>query len=126
MTQKVRQQARQGKKRQNSFRSVTKPDWQLKIANERIKTLLKQAELNVNTAYSRRYVELMRKVAMRYTIRLPKSIKRRICKACNSFLIPGENCSVRTNTKQQAVITTCKNCGNISRFPYRKEKAKKF
>src|SRR3989338_5727435 len=108
---------------QRSRKQVKKPDWQAGIAKERIKTLLAQAELNSkNPAYSRRYVELLRKIAMRYTIRLPKSIKRRFCKNCNSFFT-SENSSVRTSPKQQAVIVTCKNCGSVQRFPYRKEKA---
>ncbi len=106
-------------------RQTKKPDWQVRIAKERIKTLFSQAEKSAKESpvYSRRYVELLKKIAMRYTIRLPKSIKRRLCKACNSFLIPGENCTVRTSPKQQAVIITCKNCSYIQRFPYRKEKS---
>ena len=125
MTQNQRRRVKkEGKTR---FRSVAKPEWQTGIAKDRIKTLLKQAELNVKTnpSYSRRYVELARKIAMRYTIRLPKTVKRMICKKCNSFLVAGENCTVRTNPKQQAVIITCKNCVAIQRFPYRKEKRSK-
>ncbi len=116
-----------GRNRKIRFRSSTKPEWQLKIAKERIETLFNQAEKTAveSPANSRRYIELMRKIAMRYTVRLSKSIKRRICKACNTFFIQGENCSVRTSKKQQAIITTCKNCGNISRYPYRKEKSLK-
>ena len=119
-----KQVRKEGKAR---FRSVAKPEWQTGIAKERIKTLLKQAELNVKTspAYSRRYVELMRKIAMRYTIRLPKTIKRRICNKCNTLLVAEENCTVRTSPKQQAVIITCKNCTSIQRFPYRREKKSK-
>ena len=124
MAQQTRKAAKDVK-RQSRFRSSTKPEWQLKLVKERIETLFNQAEKSAveTPGNSRRYIELMRKMAMRYTFRLPKSIKRRICKACNSFLIPGENCIVRTSKKQQAVITTCKNCGNISRYPYRREKS---
>ena len=102
-----------------------KPEWQLKIARERMGKLLKLAEENAkNPTFSKRYAQLALKIGMRYNIRLPGEIKRRICKKCFSLLIPGENCIVRTNPKQQAVIITCKNCGSVRRFPYRREKRK--
>ncbi len=104
-----------------------KPDWQLKIAKERIEKLLALAEekAKADSVYSRRYSQLALKTGMRYNIRLPKETKRRICKKCFSFFVPGKNCTVRTSQKQQAVITTCRNCGTVRRFPYRKEKAQK-
>lgn len=101
-----------------------KPEWQLKIAKERIGKLLEMAEKNFmeKPGYSRRYCELAIKTGMRYNIRLDKKVKRKICKKCFSFLVPGETSTIRTSPKQQAIITACKNCNSIIRFPYRREK----
>ena len=101
-----------------------KPEWQLKIAKERIKRLLEMAEEKAKTepVYSKKYSSMAIKIGMRYNIRLSKEAKRSICKGCNLYLIPGINCTGRTNSKQVSVIITCKNCGQIRRFPYRKEK----
>lgn len=106
-------------------RSNKKPEWQTRTAKERIQRLIFLAleKAKVDPNYSKKHVELAMKIGMRYNVRLPKEIKRRICKNCKSYLIPGENCTVRTNPKQQAVIAVCKNCCSVRRFPYRKEKA---
>jgi ribonuclease P protein subunit RPR2 len=101
-----------------------KPEWQKKTALERIKKLFEQAEkeFGKHPERSNRYVQMARKIAMRYNIQIPKTLKRRFCKSCYSYLVPGTNCTVRTNTKQHAVIITCFECKNVSRHPYRKEK----
>ncbi len=101
-----------------------KPDWQLRIGKERIEKLLASAEKYSKTEpiLSRKHLKLAIKIGMRYNIRLDKRLKKRICKKCFSFLIPGENSIVRTSPKQQALISTCKNCGSVRRFPYRREK----
>jgi ribonuclease P protein subunit RPR2 len=60
---------------------------------------------------SRRYVSLARKIGMRYNVRLLKNDKLMICKNCNSFLVPGVNCRVRTHASR--VVITCLDCGSI-------------
>jgi len=49
-----------------------KPEWQSKIARERIEILFKIAErkLEGHPERSRRYIELARKIGLRYNIRL--------------------------------------------------------
>ena len=105
-------------------RSSKKPEWQTKTAKERIQKLLflAQQKAKAEPAYSKRHVGLALKIGMRYNVRIPKEAKRRICKNCKSYLVPGENSTYRTNPKQQSLIVTCKNCGSVKRFPYRKEK----
>ncbi len=84
-----------------------------KIALERIKILLKRAEEDEKR--SKRYVELARRISEKCRVRIPKHLRIRICKKCNSFLIPGRNCRVRIN--KHRIIITCLNCGNIKRYP---------
>lgn len=108
-------------------RSRGKPESHLRTGRERIRILFEQAEqaFKEDPALANRYVELARRIAMRFNIRLEKRQKRRICKKCHAYLVPGESCTVRTSSKRQAVIVTCGICGHAMRFPYLREKAVK-
>jgi ribonuclease P protein subunit RPR2 len=70
-----------------------------------------------------RYAQLARKIAMRYTLRFPRKWKRRICKNCKAFIVPGVNCRIRL--QRSTVYITCLECDNVIRFPYSREKKKK-
>ena len=96
------------------------------IAKERIGILVSLAEKEVKKHPERteRYVELARRIGMRYNVRMGKETKIRICKECSSFLIPGYNCTVRTRKDKQSLIVTCNKCGAVKRYPYAKEKGK--
>jgi ribonuclease P protein subunit RPR2 len=104
-----------------------KPSWQKKTVRERIDRLFDQAGecFEEHPERSRRYVEMALKISMRYNVRLGPDLKRRYCRACKAYLVPGKSCTVRTNPGQRAVIITCRECGHVSRHPYRKEKAGK-
>ena len=93
-----------------------------RIALQRIHILFKQAERRAfenRMELANRYVWLARKIAMRYLVRMPRQYKRRFCKHCLSYLLPGKNCRVRL--KKSKVVVTCFNCGKIMRYPYRRE-----
>jgi len=94
-----------------------KPAYQLRIARERIKILFELAdkEFKNHPERSHRYVQLARRIAMRYNVRIPRELKRRICKGCHRYLVPGVNCRVRTSQKMLTI--TCLNCGRIARYP---------
>lgn len=94
-----------------------------RIAKERISILLKLAEKEVSnhSERSKRYVELSRKIGMRYKVRLPKKYKRRICRNCNTFLRPGVTCTVRLVPKERCVVWRCTECGRERRYPYLKK-----
>jgi ribonuclease P protein subunit RPR2 len=101
----------------------TKPAWQVKIAKERIDILFREAATLFSTdpKLSNRYVFLARKLAMKYNIKLLSEYRRKYCHKCYTYLVPGENVKVRTNSKTQTVDYTC-DCGHINRFGYSKEK----
>lgn len=92
-----------------------------RIARERIELLMKKAESTFpkDRELSRRYVELARKVAMKCPMRFPKKWNKRICRKCNSLLVPGENCRVRIY--KHRIIITCLECGNVRRIPLRRK-----
>jgi len=95
-----------------------------KVALERIRRLFAQAEeaFGKDPERSRRYAGMARKLAMRYNVRLPADLKRKVCKGCGRYLVEGKNCRVRLSPKREAVIITCLVYGHVHRHPYRKEK----
>lgn len=89
---------------------------QKEIAKERIKTLFKQAQevFSKDKGLANRYVTLARKVAMKVRIRIPKELKRKYCKHCYKFLMPGKNSRVRT--RDGKVIISCLECKKFMRI----------
>ncbi|MDI6798437.1 MAG: ribonuclease P protein component 4 [Candidatus Aenigmarchaeota archaeon] len=98
----------------------TKPFRYLKIAKERIQILfdLAEKEFRKHPERSKRYVELARKIGLRYNIRLTKEQKKKFCKNCNSLLIPGLSSQVRVKSKKTISIK-CLSCNRIYRYPFR-------
>ncbi len=102
------------------MRRGRKPEWQRRIAKERIKILLELAEkeFKAHPERSRRYIQLARKIGLRYNVRLSKELKRKFCKNCNSLLVPGLSSQVRIKSKEKIVEIKCLNCGKVYRYPY--------
>ena len=83
-----------------------------KIALERVKALLEEAEKNKNLA--NRNVTLARKIAMKVNLKIPSEYKRKFCKHCYSYF-RSTNCRVRT--REGKVIYYCLNCKKYTRIP---------
>ena len=93
-----------------------------RIASERIGALFRLAEREGhqgNLPRADRYVELARKIGMRYNVRLPSEFKRRVCRTCHAYLLPPKTARVRVG--ESRVVTTCLRCGTVMRFPYVRE-----
>jgi ribonuclease P protein subunit RPR2 len=93
-----------------------------RIAIERMTTLFQLAEseaLHRHAGRARRYVELARKIGMRYNVRVPPRFKRSFCKKCFAFLLP--SVSARVRVARGRVVVTCTTCGSVQRFPYTRE-----
>jgi len=90
-----------------------------KIADERIKILFDEAKkiYKKNHFLSSRYVTLARKIAMKAQVSMPSYLKKKFCRKCSSYLVPGLNCRVRIRNKK--LIYYCIDCKNIMRFPYK-------
>ena len=90
---------------------------QAKIANARISFLFEQAKLNFkkNPKLSNDFVKILRRIAMKYRIKLNSKIKKSFCKECSSFLVPGANLRVRVHKGR--MIYSCGNCSKIKRHP---------
>jgi len=94
------------------------------IARERIDILFDQAAEQYDKHPDRadRYVELARRIAMKYTLSLPRKYRMRFCSDCGSYLVPGSNARVRMDAETETKIITCEGCSSRMRFPYSDEK----
>ena len=72
----------------------------------------------------RRYGELIKRIAMKVRVRIPRKIKRWICKRCNAIMIPGITARVRVRNegKTLRIVTRCLVCGWIHRYEFIKRK----
>ena len=97
-----------------------KPRDQREKAKVRIKILFEQAEENfsLDPKLSNRYVQLARKISMKYKVRIPSLFKRQFCKHCYSYLMPSQNSRIRT--KNGMLIIYCLNCKKFNKFKYKK------
>ena len=90
---------------------------QKKIGKERISILFSKAEevYNQDPLLSNRYVTLARKISMKLRMRIAPEYKKKFCKHCYSFLMPGKNSRIRINSGK--VIILCKECNKFMRIP---------
>ncbi|MBC8500627.1 MAG: ribonuclease P [Nanoarchaeota archaeon] len=92
----------------------------VKIAKSHIDKLFSQADevFSEDTELADRYVDLARKTAMKYKVKLKSEYKRKFCKHCYNYLRAGVNCRVRTQSGK--LVYTCFSCKKFSRFPLKK------
>jgi len=81
-----------------------------------VNKLFDEAKLifNENPSLANKYVKLARKNAMKVNLRIPKNLKRKFCKHCYSYLVPGKNLRIRLHKNK--VIYYCFNCKKFMRF----------
>ena len=88
------------------------------IALEKIKTLFKEASKQKDLKLANRYVDIARKTAMKVNLTIPRELKRRFCKHCYHYLIPGKNCRVRIH--ENKVVYYCSDCKKYMRYMLRR------
>lgn len=89
------------------------------MAASRIEILMQRAEAVYpeDKALADRYAALAMRLVTRHNAKFPRKWKRRVCKKCSKFLVPGNNCRVRTHKSR--VTITCLECGNVLRAPFK-------
>lgn len=100
-------------------RRRTKQSEAKRLARTRIEILWEQALEIAKTDRdgARRRMQVAARIAQRARIKVPKDIKRKICRQCGILLIPGENCRVRMrNNRAKHLTVTCIACGQITRY----------
>jgi ribonuclease P protein subunit RPR2 len=98
-----------------------KPLYQVKIARERIMKLFEEAEKTApkDIKLANRYVHLARKIGMRFNVRIPKHLKRRFCKYCYSYLLPGV--TSKHSTKKGWINIKCLTCNKTILYPLKRK-----
>ncbi|KAL0572066.1 hypothetical protein V5O48_009884 [Marasmius crinis-equi] len=69
---------------------------------------------------ARSYIDTMKVVGTKTTVRMDPSIKRTLCKGCNTVLVPGSTASVRVKsspTHGHIITYTCLECQALRRLP---------
>ncbi len=95
------------------------PKWQIeKKTVQQIKEFFSQAEriADDNPVSAQKYVQQAYKLALKTRTKIPKVLKRRFCKHCFNYFVPGKTYRVRTTGK--TITYTCLNCGMWMRFGY--------
>ena len=90
------------------------------VAEERVKRLIDLASsiFEERPELAHRYVELAWRIKTKYNLNLSKELKRKFCRKCRSFWVPGETCRVRIRTDGSSrLIITCLRCGHQRRIP---------
>ncbi len=93
------------------------------IASQRITYLFRLAETCAREGklvLANRYVELARKISMKYLVPIPTEFKRRFCTHCYQYLLPPITCRVRIH--RGMIITYCLCCKQYSRMPLHQRK----
>ncbi|WYZ39296.1 hypothetical protein EsH8_III_001210 [Colletotrichum jinshuiense] len=74
---------------------------------------------------ARRFVSDIRAVSLKAQIRPSPLVKQMMCKYCDSLLVEGKTCSTTVENASKGgkkpwadvMVTKCKVCGNVKRFP---------
>lgn len=93
-----------------------------RLARERIDRLFQLAEAQALAGRldrADRYAQLARRVGMRYVVPLGRAHRRRVCRECGAYLLPGRTARVRAREGKMAL--TCLKCGAVKRFGYGRE-----
>jgi ribonuclease P protein subunit RPR2 len=87
-----------------------------RLARERIEILFERARefFPEHPALSDRCVDIARRIAMRQRVRIPRELRRRFCRCCSAYLVPGSTARIRIHRGK--VIVTCLRCSGHRRF----------
>lgn len=88
-----------------------------KDAIDRILHLFDDCEevAGADLSFANRLVAKARRIAMKSKVRLPSFIKRKFCKFCGVYFVPGKTYRVRTKNKK--VVYACLKCKRLCRIP---------
>lgn len=88
-----------------------------KEALNKVVQLFDHAELIARKHFdlANKHVKEARRIAMKSKVRIPVQLKRRFCKKCGAYFVPGKTYRVRMNDKK--VVYTCLMCKSLMRFP---------
>ncbi|MCW4010302.1 MAG: ribonuclease P protein component 4 [Candidatus Bathyarchaeota archaeon] len=98
------------------------------VARRRVHILFEQATCTyeANPELAQSYLLTAKKIAMAARIRMPPAYRRRICRQCNTLLVPGQSSRVRIKPRREPhVVVTCLRCGSQTRIPLKPKNKEK-
>lgn len=103
---------------------MAKSKGQTKEATQHIKELsaVYQRSRTHDSQRANRYLLMIRRLAMKFRLRLPREVKHSYCKHCKQAFLPGKNCRMRT--RDAKVVFYCYLCKNYTRLPLKHAKDK--
>ncbi len=101
------------------------PEESKRSALERISKLFSEADAAFSDSpeLSDRYVKMARGIAQKARTGIPSYLKKRFCRHCGAFWLPGR--TVRVRLQKQKVVYYCLKCRHYTRHPYVAEKKAK-
>lgn len=92
------------------------------LALTRVKEFFKEAQhiFPTHPHLADRYIQIARKTAMKVNLKLPRELKRRFCKHCYAYFVPGKTCRIRIHKSR--VTYYCVACKKYMRFMLKKSK----
>lgn len=103
-------------------------DEQKDVAAERIEILFSLADaaaIRKDFDFADQFIAQAKKIAMKYNLRTPREMRRKVCKFCDRYLLPGTTCRVRIKSTEQRVEVRCLRCDKIMYHPYARERKRK-
>jgi len=91
----------------------------VRVAAERIQRLFALAAEEAASGPSPladRYVDLARRIGMRYNVRIPRAFAGSYCRGCSRYWVEGR--TVRTRLRGGRRVATCLGCGRVRRTRY--------
>ena len=82
----------------------------LKITRQRIRILFREAKevFATDPSLANRYIEMARKLGMKYKVKITPSLQKQFCKHCYKYLMPSVNLRVRI--KDGHMVYYCLEC----------------
>jgi len=94
-------------------RSRSKPDFQVRIAKERIDILFDEAA-EAPDDLARRYIKLAKKIGMRYNVKIGSERKKTYCKYC---FTPFKGTAAKL--KNGFIVRKCRHCGKVTKIKFK-------
>ena len=97
---------------------------QRETAVERISLLFNKADkvaLEGDLDLADEHIMSARKISSKTNVSIPAHQKRKMCKYCYCYLLPGKTSKVRINSKEKRVEVRCVKCDKMIFYPYIRE-----
>jgi len=92
-----------------------------RLARKEIQNLIKLiGREDIPIEYRLKYIELIRKLSMKFRVKPPRFYRLFICRKCKSPLYPGYNVVYRVRSRpKKAIVVKCLKCGHVYRYVYK-------